>query len=60
MIENKILPLFYSYSLKGTKYFDYVNWRDGFKDFILNKELKSRISLIKDLERENLNLINLI
>ena len=60
VIENKILPLFYSYSLKGTKYFDYVNWRYGFKDFILNKELKSRISLIKDLERENLNLINLI
>ena len=60
VIENKILPLFYSYSLKGTKYFDYVNWRDGFKDFILNKELKSRISLIKDLAREKLILINLI
>ncbi len=59
MIENKILPLFDSYSLKGTKYYDYVNWRDGFKDFILNKDLNSRISLIERMRERKSKLNNL-
>ena len=50
VIENKILPLLDSDSLKGTKYYDFVNWRDGFKVFILKKDLKSRISFIKKIK----------
>jgi len=56
VINNKIIPLFDLYPLKGTKFYDYINWRDGFKDFLLNKDLESRASLIKRINERKLNL----
>jgi len=58
VIENKIIPLFDSHPLKGTKYYDYINWRDGFKDFLSNKDLNSRISLIERIKERKLELNN--
>lgn len=50
-IKNIIIPFFDSYPLKGTKYYDYVVWRDGFKDFLNSKDsLNTKISLIERLK----------
>jgi len=59
VIKNKIIPLFDSYPLKGTKYYDYINWRDGFKDFLLNKDPDSRLNLIERIKERKLKLNNL-
>jgi len=56
VIENKIIPLFDSHPLKGTKYYDYLIWRDGFKDFLLNKDLDSRSALIERIKERKLKL----
>lgn len=56
VINNKVIPLFDSYPLKGTKYYDFINWRDGFKDFLKNKDLESRASLIERIYDKKLNL----
>lgn len=50
-LKTKVIPLFDTYPLKGTKYFDYLNWRKGFIDFLENKDTKeSKLALIKRLE----------
>ncbi len=51
IIKNKIIPFFDKYPLKGTKYYDYLNWKDSFKDFIENKDhLNTKLSLIERLK----------
>jgi LAGLIDADG endonuclease len=60
-INNVIIPFFDKYPLKGSKYFDYILWRDAFKDFLENRDnLDSKLLLISRLNKikENLNLKN--
>jgi len=50
VIQNRIIPFFEKYPLKGTKYYDYLNWKDSFKDFLENKNhLNTKLSLIDRL-----------
>lgn len=57
--KNKIIPLLDTYPLKGTKYYDYLNWRDGFIVFLFNKDLNSRIDLIERIKFKKSKLNNL-
>lgn len=51
-IKTKVIPLFDKYPLKGTKYYDYLNWKKGFNDFLFNRDsLKLKLSLINRLEK---------
>jgi hypothetical protein len=56
-IKNVIIPFFDNYPLKGTKYYDYMTWRDSFHDFLENKDsLDSKLSLIERLKESKANL----
>lgn len=58
VIKNVIIPFFDNYPLKGTKYFDYVTWKNSFIDFLENKDsLESKLLLIERLKesKDNLN-----
>ena len=57
--KNKIIPLLDTYPLKGTKYYDYLNWRDCFIVFLFNKDLNSRIDLIERIKFKKSKLNNL-
>lgn len=51
-IKTRVIPLFEEYPLKGTKYYDYLNWKKGFNDFLSNKDsLESKLALIERLEQ---------
>jgi hypothetical protein len=51
VIKNKIIPFFEKYPLKGTKFYDYLNWKNSFKDFLENKDqLNTKLSLIERLK----------
>lgn len=50
-ILDIIIPFFEKYPLKGTKYFDFINWRKGFNDFLINrKTLDNKLGLIVRLQ----------
>jgi len=58
VIKNVIIPFFDNYPLKGTKYFDYVTWKNSFIDFLENKDsLESKLLLIERLKesKDSLN-----
>jgi hypothetical protein len=58
VIKNIIIPFFDKYPLKGTKYYDYLTWKNCFLDFLENKDnLDSKLLLIERLKtsKENLN-----
>lgn len=56
-IQTKVIPLFDEYPLKGTKYFDYLNWKKGFNDFLSNKKnLESKLACLERLSQIKLNL----
>lgn len=57
-IRTVIIPFFDKYPLKGTKYYDYLNWKKGFNDFLNNRDsLESKLQLIERLKaiKSNLN-----
>ena len=50
-IKTKVIHLFDEYPLKGTKFYDYLNWKKGFNDFLFNRDsLELKLSLINRLE----------
>src|SRR2546423_1399926 len=59
LIRDLIIPFFDKYPLKGTKYYDYLNWRNSFFDFLGNKDnLDSKVLLIDRLKEAKANLNN--
>nr|YP_010846146.1 LAGLIDADG homing endonuclease [Cyathus stercoreus]WEV87333.1 LAGLIDADG homing endonuclease [Cyathus stercoreus] len=50
-IQKIIIPFFDKYPLKGTKYYDYLNWRNSFFDFLENSStLESKLQLIERIK----------
>lgn len=57
VIKNVIIPFFDKYPLKGTKYYDYVTWKNSFIDFLGNKDsLESKLLLIERIKESKANL----
>jgi len=47
IIRDKVIPFFDNYQLKGTKYYDYLIWKNTFLDFLENRNtLESKLLLI--------------
>lgn len=59
VIKNEIIPFFDAYPLKGTKYYDFLKWKNCFIDFMENKDnLESKILMLERLKEAKANLNN--
>jgi hypothetical protein len=57
-IKNNVI-FFDNYLLKGTKYYDYIKWRDSFYDFLEHKDtLETKLQMIDRLKEAKSNLNN--
>jgi len=57
VIKNVIIPFLDACPLKGTKYYDYLTWKNSFNDFMENKDsLDSKLLLIERLKEAKTNL----
>lgn len=57
VIKNVIIPFLDNFPLKGTKYFDYLTWKNSFNDFLENRDsLDAKLLLIERLKEAKANL----